>query len=207
MKASTALPILALALWAMEARAGAIRGHLTAPPRSGQTVGGTSVVSGGPEEAVVWVDSLPANLQRRFRAKPQKRVVTIKSRFVPRVSAVDAGSAIRFANRDDVYHQVFSRSPAKPFDLGKSAPHHVTVVTFDQPGVIDVYDELHPEMAAYVVVIPHRLYARPSRAGDFVLPDLPAGIYQIHVWHPAHGELRREIEVPRSGTAAIALSY
>src|SRR5262245_50144252 len=207
MKARTALSFLALALWAMEARAGAIRGHLTAPPRAGQTVGGTSVASGGPEEAVVWVDSLPANLQRRFHAKPQKRVVTVTSRFFPRVTAVDAGSAVRFANHDDVYHQVFSVSPAKRFDLGKSAPHQATVVTFDQPGVTDVYAELHPEMAAFVVVIPHRLYARPSRAGDFVLPDLPPGTYLIHVWHPSHGDLRREIEVPRSGAAAIALSY
>jgi plastocyanin len=207
MKASTALPFLALALWAMEARAGAIRGHLNAPPRPAQTGGETAVASGGPEEAVVWVDSLHASLQRRFRAKPQTRVVTVNSEFVPRVIAVDAGSAVRFANRDDVYHQVFSVSPAKHFDLGKSAPHHASAVTFDQPGVIDVYDELHPEMAAYVVVMAHRLYARPSRAGDFVLPDLPSGTYLLHVWHPAHGELRRAIEVPRSGVAAIALSY
>jgi plastocyanin len=207
MKANTALPFLALALWAMEARAGTIRGHLSAPPRTTQTAGGTAVASGGPEEAVVWVDSLPANLQRRFRAKPQTRVVTVNGEFVPRVTAVDAGSAVRFTNRDDVYHQVFSVSPAKRFDLGKSAPHQASVVTFDQPGVIDVYDELHPEMAAYVVVVPHRLFARPSRAGDFVLPDLPFGTYLLHVWHPAHGELRRPIEVPRSGVVAIALSY
>jgi len=207
MKASTALPLVALALWAMEAQASAIHGHLNAPPRPSQTVGGTEVRSGGPEEAVVWVDSLPANLQKRFRAKPQTRQVTVNGQFVPRVTALDEGSAVRFANRDDVYHQVFSRSPAKPFDLGKSAPHQAGVVTFDQPGVIDVYDELHPEMAAYVVVVPHRLFARPTRSGDFALPDLPAGTYLLHVWHPAYGEMRRAIEVQHSGATPIALSY
>jgi plastocyanin len=207
LKASTALPFLALALWAMEAQAGAIHGHLSAPPRAAQTASGTAVMGGGPEEAVVWVDSLPANLQKRFRPKPQTREVTVNSAFVPRVTAVDEGSAVRFSNRDDVYHQVFSVSPAKRFDLGKSAPHHVGEVTFDQCGVVDVYDELHPEMAAYVVVVPHRLFARPSRAGDFVLPDLPAGTYLLHVWHPAYGEMRRAVEVPHTGVAMLSLSY
>jgi plastocyanin len=206
MRASRSLPILALALVAMKAEAGVIRGHWAPPSKPPTTVGRTTVASGEANQGVVWVDSLPPELSQRY-AKPQRaRVVQAKETFVPRVTAVAVGSPVRFMNRDDVYHQVFSVSPAKRFDLGRIAPHADAVVTFDQPGIVDLYDELHPEMAAYVVVLPHRLYTRLSRSGDFILPDLPPGTYALHLWHPAYGEMRRTIEVPRYGVVTVALS-
>ena len=54
-------------------------------------------------------------------------------------------------------------------------------------------------MSAYVVVVPHRVFAVPKRTGEFKLPKLPPGQYTLHLWHPNFGEQSRLVEVPKKG--------
>jgi hypothetical protein len=201
--------LIVLLVTASEVHAGVIRGRLSVPrPRGPAGAGGTQVATGGPEDAVVWVDSLPPRVLRRCRHRlPAFRIVQRGWRFAPRVTAVAAGTTIRFVNRDPVYHNVFSVSPAKKFDLGKYPPRATNQVTFDRTGVVNLYCDVHPGMEAYVVVLPHRVFARPDRRGDFALPVLPGGAYQMHVWHPNFGVLHRRVELPARGDLRIALGY
>jgi plastocyanin len=159
-------------------------------------------------EAVVYVDPLPDALQRKWaRSTPTLRIIQQERRFFPRVVAVAAGTTIRFQNRDDVYHNVFSVSPAKKFDIGKYPPHAVNQVTFDRPGVVNLYCDIHPKMAAYVLVLPHRFFTRPERDGGFSLPSLPAGSYTLRAWHPAYGRIVRRIQVPEHGDIDVPLRF
>jgi hypothetical protein len=200
--------ILLLAL-AGPAQASVVRGHLRVPRTAEAVVeGATRVVASGPEDAVVWVDSLPPRVMRRYAHRlPAIRILQTGWRFDPRVTAVVSGTTVRFVNRDPVYHNVFSISPAKKFDLGKYPPRAVNQVTFDRKGVVNLYCDIHPGMEAYVFVVPHRVFARPNRRGEFVLPELPGGRYELRAWHPTLGYLRHEIEVPVRGAIRVTLGY
>ena len=207
MRACHALTIVAL-LHAANTDAGVIRGRVEAPAQESHRSGRTQVIVGGVMETVVWVDSLPPKAMRRYRPNRATARITQSGRsFLPRVTAVAAGSPIHFANRDEVYHNVFSVSPAKRFDLGKYPPRAINRVTFDRPGVVNLYCDIHPGMAAWVVVVPHRVFARPTASGAFQLPDLPPGHYVLRAWHPNHGHTSGHVEVPQRGDVIANLRF
>src|SRR5262245_37792196 len=193
------LVMLALALLAGASEAGVIRGTLTLPKRSK----GALVT-----DAVIYINPLPDELQHRFGAGDQTfTVIQRQRRFMPRVTAVPVGSTIRFQNRDDVYHNVFSVSPAKRFDLGKYPPNATNQVTFTRVGVVNLFCDIHPKMAAWVVVIGHRLYVRPEGDGTFAFPTLPPGPYTLVAWHPSFGRLTKKVDVPHKGDVSVALHF
>ncbi|TMQ71030.1 MAG: methylamine utilization protein [Candidatus Eisenbacteria bacterium] len=208
MRIRSILAIATLLASVAPAGAGTIRGRLHLGSGSKPvTIGASSMEVMGLEQAVVWVDSLPPKFARRHRGKPRPaRIVQIDRQFAPRVTTVIAGTTIRFVNRDKVFHNVFSISPARRFDIGRYSPSAIRDVTFDHPGVVNLFCEIHPWMSAYVIVLPNRFYARPDRAGVFQLPKLPPGRYRLHFWHPTHGEQRREVEVPSRGDGVVAVS-
>jgi hypothetical protein len=80
-------------------------------------------------------------------------------------------------------------------------------VRFDRPGVIQVYCDIHSNMAAFIVVLPGRAFTQPDDAGAFALPELPAGDYTLRVWHPNHPPLSRRIRVPEQGDLDLDLGY
>jgi plastocyanin len=127
--------------------------------------------------------------------------------FEPSVLLVAQNTEITFVNRDKVFHNVFSLSPARQFDLGRYGPGEKKTVLFDRIGVVQVFCELHPESFGYIVVLPDRLYARPETNGTFVLPRLPEGEYTVKVWHPTYGERSEVVAVPRKGHVKLDLAY
>ena len=82
-----------------------------------------------------------------------------------------------FENRDRIYHSVFSVSTTRRFDLGKYPKGHSRSVTFPKAGVVNVYCDIHSDMAAFVLVTPNHAYAQPAADGGYALPNLPAGKY------------------------------
>jgi len=120
---------------------------------------------------------------------------------------VRVGTKVEFPNQDRMYHNVFSVSPVKRFDLGKYSRGHSKAVTFDRPGVVNVFCDIHSDMAAFVYVLPHHVFAQPAANGEFSLPDLPPGTYSLKVWHPDFGERIREIKVPEGRDLAVELEY
>ena len=105
-------------------------------------------------------------------------------RFVPRVIAIAPGSLVVFPNSDPVLHNVFS--PEKigaGFDLGTYPRTERRMYLFFQPGVNVVLCHVHPEMVAYVVVVPTAYRAVTDDEGRFRIDDVPAGSYRVRVWH------------------------
>jgi plastocyanin len=139
--------------------------------------------------------------------KTSERVTLAGSRFQPKVIAFGEGSTIRFENTDRVWHNVFSVSPARRFDIGKLAPGTRTEVAFDSDGVVQLFCELHPAAAGFVVVCPNRYFIRPARTGRYQLPSLPRGEYVVTAWHPGLGSVRREIEVSGRGDYTLDLRF
>jgi plastocyanin len=114
-------------------------------------------------------------------------------RFVPDMLVIPAGSTVSFPNSDPIFHNVFSLSKAKSFDLGNYPLGRTREVTFLKPGVVAVYCHLHPNMAASIVVTPNRWGTRAAADGAFSLRDIPAGTYSVVAWHKAAGTFRKQI--------------
>jgi plastocyanin len=119
----------------------------------------------------------------------------INRRFSPDLLVVPAGTAVSFPNMDPVFHNIFSLSKAKSFDLGSYNKGDTRSVTFSKPGVVYVYCHLHPNMEATIVVTPNRYFARSDGSGQYRIPDVPPGQYTVVAWHKAAGFFRKTIVV------------
>jgi len=118
-------------------------------------------------------------------APPEEPLVMAQRglQFYPAVLPVSAGSRVAFPNEDNTYHNVFSYSPEKRFDLGRYAKGEgPPVVTFDQVGVVRIFCEVHEHMRALVLVLDTPYFATTDEAGRFTLSDLPPGNYTLNVW-------------------------
>ena len=102
--------------------------------------------------------------------------------FIPKVTTVPAGSTVVFTNHDKIYHNVFSRSEAKSFNLDTYDPGKPKQVVFDKPGAVNLLCNVHPEMSAWVVVTDNKYSAVTGKDGLFTITDIPAGTYRIGVW-------------------------
>lgn len=120
-------------------------------------------------------------------------------RFSPELAVIPAGSAVSFPNYDPLFHNVFSLSKAKPFDLGNYPQNQTRVVTFKTPGVVPVFCHLHPNMSAVVVVTPSRWAEKPGPNGEFTMRGVPPGRHTVVAWHRSAGYFRKQIDVPASG--------
>jgi plastocyanin len=124
-------------------------------------------------------------------------------RFVPDLVVIPAGSAVSFPNFDPIFHNVFSLSKARSFDLGNYPKGQTRVVTFATPGVVAVYCHLHPNMAATIVVAPNRWAVRADGQGAFTLKDVPAGTYTVVAWHKAAGTFRKTMTIGGQSDAEV----
>ncbi|BFI95301.1 MAG: methylamine utilization protein [Rhodanobacter sp.] len=104
--------------------------------------------------------------------------------FVPQVLVVQTGTRVSFPNSDNVRHHVYSFSPAKTFQLKLYAGNHGSAETFDRPGVVTLGCNIHDWMLGYIVVIDSPWFAKTGADGRAEIPDVPAGRYTLHLWHP-----------------------
>jgi plastocyanin len=142
-------------------------------------------------DVVVFLEAHAADAARPVRAKLQQR----GQRFEPQLLVVPAGSTVSFPNTDPIFHNVFSLSGTKKFDLGYYPAGQTRTVRFDEPGVVQVYCHLHPNMYAAIVIVPNRWYTQPADDGTFKLHDVPPGSYRLVAWHISAGYFRRNVEV------------
>ena len=132
-------------------------------------------------------------------------IVTVRKDFQPQVLPVPLGVTVAFPNEDPILHNVFSVSGRNRFDLGLYRGGESKSTTFEAPGVVQVFCNVHHSMAAYVLVLETPYFARPETSGAFVVGDLPAGPGTLTVWHAQTETWTREIEVPAAEAPAIRL--
>jgi plastocyanin len=124
-------------------------------------------------------------------------------RFIPDLVVIPVGSTVSFPNLDEIFHNVFSLSKPRSFDLGNYSKNQTRLVTFSKAGVVFVNCHLHPNMSAAIVVTPNRWSAKADDAGKFVLPQVPPGKYTIVAWHKTAGYFRQEIQVTEKGRSGV----
>jgi plastocyanin len=127
--------------------------------------------------------------------------------FVPRVVAVTVGSSVTFPNDDPIYHNVFSLSRARTFNLGRYPRGHTRDVHFSRPGIVKVFCDIHSHMSATVMVFDHPWFAVPGEDGEFELTGVPGGEREITAWHERLGDTTQRVlvEAGRAATADFVL--
>ena len=145
---------------------------------------------------VVYLRDATPQAMKPVRASIRQRDET----FTPRVVAVTVGSEVEFPNDDSIYHNVFSLSRARSFNLGRYPRGESRRVRFDRPGVVKVFCEIHSHMSATVMVFDHPWFTIPDDAGRFELPALPPGDRQITAWHERLGDTTVRVRVESGRT-------
>lgn len=123
-------------------------------------------------------------------------VVTRNKQFEPRVLAVPRGSRVRFPNRDPILHNVFSLSPENRFDLGLYRKGPGKEETFERPGLVRVFCNVHHSMVAYVLVLDTSFSVAPMADGGFTLSGLPRGAGRLTVWHEQAEPWTADLRLP-----------
>ena len=131
------------------------------------------------------------------------RMDQLGQRFVPRILAIVAGQTVEFRNSDNVFHNIFSYSPPKRFDLGRYPKGKSRSVTFVKPGAVQVYCDIHSDMRGDIIVAPSRRFALIGPSGRFRIQDVGAGSHTVKVWFSASGERSTTVEVPEQGVARL----
>lgn len=123
--------------------------------------------------------------------------------FVPSVVAVQAGGAVSFPNGDALFHNVFSYSSAQRFDLGRFPQGESKSVTFSEPGIVEVFCEVHEFMRGAVIVTENPFHAVVASDGRFRIAGVPEGEHTIAFWHPDHEPVEQRVVVTAGGTTRL----
>jgi plastocyanin len=148
--------------------------------------------------SVVYLDPAPrAAFEAREDVRP--RLDQRNETFVPHVLPIVAGTTVDFPNNDRTYHNVFSLSKTRTFDLGRYAAGRSKSVRFDKPGIVRVFCDIHSHMSAFILVFAHRHFSLADENGVYRLENLPPGTYNVVAWNESAPLESRRVVVPESG--------
>ena len=125
--------------------------------------------------------------------------------FVPRLLGITTGTVVDFPNSDRTYHNVFSLSRARRFDLGRYASGRSKAVRFDRPGVVRVFCDIHSHMSAFVVVFTHPFFRVTDADGRYRLDNVPPGAYTVVGWYEGEARVQRSVSVAPGATVELDL--
>jgi plastocyanin len=155
--------------------------------------------------AVVFLEAVAVGDRSALRAGPRTptgrpRIDQRNETFSPHVLAVDVGTLVDFPNNDQTFHNVFSLSPPRRFDLGRYGRGKSASVRFDRPGIVRVFCDIHSHMSAYVLVFNHPFHAMTDDDGRYRIDNIPPGTYTVTAWHEGAARDTRSITIPPAGS-------
>jgi hypothetical protein len=174
-------------------------------PERGRVVGRVALTAGGvevPDASGVLVYVIG------FREPPPRgaapEMVQRDRRFEPALLAITAGQDVSFPNADPFFHNVFSSSPGQKFDLGEYRRGETKTRRFLEPGPVAVYCNIHPEMAATILVLPNRRFAMTAPDGGFAIDGVPPGSWTVYAYDRfSSAPQKAAVVVPAGGSAEV----
>ncbi len=124
--------------------------------------------------------------------------------------AIQQGATVDFVNSDNVQHNVFWTSiggdKKAGHNLGTWLKGEKRSYTFDKPGVVPLFCNVHPEMAAYIIVSPTPYFAETDDNGNYSINDIPDGSYTLVVWHEGTKNQTKSVAVSGDTKADFTVS-
>ena len=156
--------------------------------------------------SVVYLDPAP-RAAFDAREEPRPRLDQRSETFVPHVLPIVAGTTVDFPNNDRTYHNVFSLSKTKTFDLGRYAAGRSKAVKFDKPGIVRVFCDIHSHMSAFILVFAHRYFALTDEDGRYHIDNVPPGQYTVVAWNEAMPSETGIAQVPEGGEIELSFRF
>lgn len=158
--------------------------------------------------SVVYVDTIAG---KTFPPPAQKPMLDQKGlMFSPRVLVVQTGTTVDFQNDDSVQHNVFwpsiSGNKKLGHNLGTWPKGERHPFKFDNPGVVSLLCNVHPEMSAYIIVSPTPYFAQTDASGAYKIENVPDGKYSVVAWHEGAKQQSKSVDVAGGGKADFTLS-
>ncbi len=164
-------------------------------------------VGGGKGSAVVYVNAIAG---KTFDA-PAKHVSMDQKglKFVPHVVVVQTGTTVDFLNGDKVQHNIFwpsiNGNKKMSHNMGTWPTGQVRSFKFEQPGIVPLLCNVHPEMSGYIIVSPTPYFAEVDADGNYKIDNLPAGQYSVSAWKEGKKVVSKPVTV--SGAAKLDFSF
>ena len=131
------------------------------------------------------------------------RMVQQDTAFVPAALTIPVGGTVEFPNEDSFFHNVFSYSESHRFDLGRYPRGESKTEQFQQPGVVEVFCEVHDKMRGVIVVTENPFHAIVGDDGSFQIDGVPAGEYQLAIWSADHRPSEQSVTVRAGATSNV----
>jgi plastocyanin len=208
---SVSVPFASSTLGAQRSRAGTIRGrvelrHVLAAVERRPNV--SDLGSAADRDAadrlrsVVYLETAPRGAFDQ--SEPARAVMDQRNEtFVPHVLAIRTGTIVDFPNSDRIYHNVFSLSKTKPFDLGRYAAGRSHSIRFDRPGIVRVFCEIHSHMSAFILVFNHPFFTVTDTDGRYRIENVPPGSYNVVAWNEGLASEPKAAVVPEGGASEL----
>ena len=205
------LLVIGLGLLASAAHAATIEGRIALPKTRAtpvvnqryEIVAKAGVLSTNPPVAIVY-------LEGTFPRTGTPAVTQIRQKdltFIPSLLPVQVGTRVEFPNLDDTYHNIFSFSPPKRFDLGRyrSDEKPVPSQLFDVAGLVTLRCDIHEHMRALILVLDTPHFVISGADGEFRLTGLPEGKFTLKAW--VDSKTTREKAVELKGDAVLRVDF
>ncbi|AMY07655.1 hypothetical protein LuPra_00829 [Luteitalea pratensis] len=153
--------------------------------------------------AVVYIAGPVPGAPPRTSARPE--LAQRGEAFRPELVVVPVGATVSFPNGDPLFHNVFSYSRARRFDLGRYPKGETKTVVFDKPGYVKVLCEVHKWMRAGILVVENPFHAVVQESGRFQFDEVPAGRYRVVV-ETFDRRAQADVQIPEGGTATVTLA-
>jgi len=154
---------------------------------------------------VVYIDEHKTN--KVAPSKPvqvtTRRVTQKGAMFTPHVLPVMIGTTVEWPNNDEIFHNVFSMSETKEFDLGLYEGGKSKSVLFDKPGRVDVFCSIHTAMNCVVLVLETPHFSATDDKGRYTIAQVPAGTYKLKAWHERLPSQTKEVTVTDDGVVKV----
>lgn len=137
------------------------------------------------------------HLTRKPPRRPAPQIRQRHKRFRPNFVVVNTGGVVSFPNNDTRSHNVYAKIAdhiLNRFDLGTYRMGTTRSKRFRKPGKVKVECNIHPDMAATVLVLEHD-FSLTDKNGRWKIDGVPSGWYRLVAYTPSLPKFRRYIRV------------
>lgn len=172
---------------------------------SAGTITGKLKLKADDKQAVVYVESATGTFAapKGHAQMDQKGMM-----FIPYILPVLVGTTVDFLNSDSVNHNVFTPDN-EAYNLGTWPKGSIKSYTFKRAGVYTQLCSIHPEMEAFIVVLPNPYFATVDKDGNFKIDGVPDGHYSLKVFAKKlkKADKERKFPVDVKGTTTVGISF